>query len=83
MRWDQPWTPSADSAAVLTVTDEVVLVGHSLPAGSYGLWVIPRADPGPWTLIVSRAARVYHLPYPEGELPEGDPDDQSRRGSGA
>ena len=32
-------------------------------AGEYSLWLIPRATK-PWTLIVSRAAHVFHKPYP-------------------
>lgn len=64
--WDRPWTPSADSAAVLTIDGDVWLSGRAVPAGSYSLWVIPRRPDAPWTVIVSRAARVFHAPYPGG-----------------
>ena len=64
---DRVWTPSADSAAVLTVSEDVWLAGRPVPAGSYALWMVPRAGSEPWTVILSRAARVFHAPYPEGQ----------------
>ena len=34
----------------------------ALAAGKYSIWAIP--DPDEWTLIFSRAADVFHIPYP-------------------
>ncbi len=64
--YDEPWTPAADSAAVVRFSDDVWLDGEAVPAGSYSLWLIPRAAPRAWTVILSSAARVFHAPYPEG-----------------
>ena len=61
--WDSVWHPGADSATRITFTNDVVLEGKPLRAGEYSLWLIPRATK-PWTLIVSRAAHVFHKPYP-------------------
>jgi hypothetical protein len=61
--WDEPWTPAADSAVVFTTTTPLVLADQPLDAGSYSLWLIPR-ETGPWTVVLSRAARVFHAPYP-------------------
>jgi len=33
-----------------------------LAAGKYSIWAIP--GPDEWTLIFSRAADVFHIPYP-------------------
>ncbi len=44
-----------------------MLEGKPLPAGEYSLWLIPR-ERAAWTLILSRAARVFHLPYPGEKL---------------
>ena len=41
----------------------VLLEGRPVAAGDYSLWLVPRAL-GPWTLILSRAAHVFHKPYP-------------------
>lgn len=61
--WGLVWHPGADSATMISVSRNVTLEGKPLPRGEYSLWLIPEAA-GPWTLIVSRAARVFHQPYP-------------------
>src|SRR5689334_15860375 len=38
------WTPSADSAAQLTLSDPVEVNGQPLAAGSYSIWTIPGAE---------------------------------------
>jgi len=67
--WDEVWTPAADSAAVLTTTAPLEVGGRNVPAGSYSIWMIPR-ESGPWTLILSRQARVFHAPYPGADHDE-------------
>jgi hypothetical protein len=61
--WDSIWHPGADSATRITFSHDVLLEGKQLRAGEYTLWLIPR-ETQPWTLIVSRAAHVFHKPYP-------------------
>ncbi|MGZ3330873.1 MAG: DUF2911 domain-containing protein [Gemmatimonadaceae bacterium] len=61
--WDSVWHPGADSATRLTLSRDVLIEGKPLRAGEYTLWLIPRAS-GPWTVIFSRAAHVFHKPYP-------------------
>jgi hypothetical protein len=63
VRWDRVWHPGADSATVISFSRDVTVEGKALGAGEYSLWTVPKAE-GPWTLIVSRAARVFHTPYP-------------------
>lgn len=64
--YHEVWNPGADQATAIALTRDVELNGHPLPAGRYSLWAIPR--PESWTVILSRAADVYHTPYPgEGE----------------
>ena len=65
--WDKVWHPGADSASRIRFSRDVVLEGKPLPAGEYSLWLIPR-ESAAWTLILSRAARVFHLPYPGEKL---------------
>ena len=64
--WDRIWHPGADSATRIRFTQDVVIEGRPINAGEYSLWLIPRQN-APWTLILSRAARVFHLPYPGAE----------------
>lgn len=60
--YDQVWNPGADQATAIAINRDIHLNEQPLPAGKYSLWAIPRADT--WTMIVSRAADVYHTPYP-------------------
>jgi len=61
--WDTVWHPGADSATRITFSKNVLIEGKPLRAGEYTLWLIPHAT-GPWTLIFSSAAHVFHKPYP-------------------
>jgi hypothetical protein len=61
--WDRVWHPGADSATRITFSRDVEVEGHSLAAGEYSLWLIPRENAA-WTVIFSRAAHVFHIPYP-------------------
>jgi hypothetical protein len=63
--WGRIWTPSADSAAVLTVSSPITVNGERLPAGSYGIWTIP--DSTSWTIIFSGKPAAFHLRYPDGQ----------------
>lgn len=63
--WGRIWTPSADSAAVLTVSSPMTVNGEQLPAGSYGIWTIP--DSASWTIIFSGKPSAFHLRYPDGQ----------------
>ena len=61
--WDSVWHPGADSATRITFAHDVLLEGNAVKAGEYSLWLIPR-ERGTWTVILSRAAHVFHIPYP-------------------
>ena len=63
--YGEVWNPGANDATTVSFSRDVTINGDSLPAGRYSLWAIP--TPGDWTLIFSRAADVYHTPYP-GEV---------------
>src|SRR5690349_11693723 len=64
VKWGELWTPSADSAARITVSTPVEVNGSPLPAGEYGLWMLP--DSTSWTLVFTTAAAVHHLRYQSG-----------------
>jgi hypothetical protein len=61
--WDSVWHPGADSATRVTFSRNALIEGKPMRAGEYSLWLIPR-EVGPWTVILSRAAHVFHKPYP-------------------
>lgn len=60
--YDKVWNPGADQATAIALTRDVQVNGQSLARGKYSLWAIPR--PETWSVIFSRAADVYHTPYP-------------------
>ena len=65
VRYGKVWTPSADSAMLISFSRDVEIEGKPLKAGSYSVWAIP--DSAQWTLIFSKTARAFHLNYPEGD----------------
>jgi Protein of unknown function (DUF2911) len=50
--YGQVWRAGANENTTISFTDDVSVEGHPLPAGSYGLHVIPNADQ--WTIIFSK-----------------------------
>lgn len=64
--WDSVWCPGADEGTRLETTRDLAVGQAVLPKGAYSLWMIPRAA-GPWTLIFSRKANAFHVPYPGAE----------------
>ncbi|MEP6691239.1 MAG: DUF2911 domain-containing protein [Gemmatimonadaceae bacterium] len=62
--WGRVWCPGADTATTIRFNVDVLLDGHTVRAGTYSVWAIP--DSARWTLILSTAQPVFHVPYPEG-----------------
>ncbi len=60
--WGKVWCPGADTATTIALSRDMVVGGQPLAAGQYSIWAIP--GPDEWTLIFSRAADVFHIPYP-------------------
>lgn len=63
--WGRIWTPSADSAARITVSMPITVNGAALAAGTYSLWTIP--DSASWTVVFNGTPAAFHLRYPEGQ----------------
>lgn len=62
--YGQVWDPGADEATTFATSGPVTLGGQPLPEGTYSVWAIP--DSSEWTVILSKASHVFHIPYPEG-----------------
>jgi hypothetical protein len=60
--WGRVWCPGADQATTIALSKDLLVGGQRLAAGTYSIWAIP--DTAQWTLIFSRAADVFHTPYP-------------------
>lgn len=62
VRWDRMWNPGADSATMIVTTGPLLVEGQLLEAGEYSVWAIPGERE--WTVVLSRAAHVWHTTYP-------------------
>lgn len=65
--FDEVWRAGANAATEISFSQDVVVGGSPVPAGSYSVWVIPgeRAD----TLILNKATRIWGVMYdPEQDL---------------
>ena len=63
VKWRNIWHPGADSATRVSFSRDVLIEGREVKAGEYSIWLIPHPT-GPWTVILNRAAHVFHQPYP-------------------
>lgn len=52
-----PWRAGANENTVFTISNDVKIQGRNLPAGRYGLHMIPGQDE--WTLIFSKNADIW------------------------
>jgi hypothetical protein len=64
--WGHTWTPGANWATTLEADKDIRLNGHPLPKGKYSVWMIARRDTS-WTVVLSRAARRFHMQPPPAE----------------
>ena len=55
--WGHPWRTGANEATQFVVTDDVLINGQKLPAGSYSLHTIPTKDE--WTIIFNSVANQW------------------------
>jgi hypothetical protein len=55
--WGHAWRSGANEATQFVVTDDVLINGQKLPAGSYSLHTVPNKDE--WTIIFNSAANQW------------------------
>ena len=66
--YDVVWTPGANRATWIEVSEDVRLTGADgtaieLEAGRYGIWTIPR-EAGPWEIVFVREWDTHHSFFP-------------------
>lgn len=64
VHWGELWTPGANEATVLDVSDTITLEGHSVPTGRWSMWVIP-SQVGAWELVLDKNDSLFHTQRPE------------------
>jgi hypothetical protein len=55
--YDVVWRTGANSATVITFTDDVKINGNNVPAGEYGLFSIPNKNE--WTIILNKTSKQW------------------------
>ena len=55
--YGQVWRTGANSATVISFSENVIMEGHSVPAGSYSLFTIPDKDM--WTVILNKTVKQW------------------------
>jgi Protein of unknown function (DUF2911) len=60
--YDQVWRTGANEATSLKTDTDLDIGGTTVPAGSYTLYTLPKADT--WTLIISKKTGQWGIPYP-------------------
>jgi hypothetical protein len=55
--YGQVWRTGANSATVVTFTDDVTIEGNKVPAGEYALFTIPQANE--WTIILNKTTKQW------------------------
>lgn len=64
VHWGEVWTPGANEATVLEVSDTIELEGHTVPAGRWSMWIIP-SNVGPWEMLLDPRDTLFHTMRPE------------------
>ena len=55
--WGQVWRTGANSATTISFSENVIMEGHSVPAGTYSLFTIPDKDQ--WTIILNKVVKQW------------------------
>jgi len=61
--WGEVWTPGANWATTLDVSNDVAIDGHPVPKGKYSVWM--EVEQGDWTVILDPKAKQFHTSHPK------------------
>lgn len=63
VHWGEVWTPGANAATTLNVTQDVVLEGRPVPKGTYSVWIV--VTRGPWEMVLDKDTTLFHTQGPK------------------
>jgi hypothetical protein len=63
-KWGTTWTPGADDATTFEVNRPVQLLGLTVPAGRYSVWLVLR-EHEPWTFVLDPRDTLFHTDHPD------------------
>jgi hypothetical protein len=59
--WGEVWRTGANEATTFVASADVLVGGKTVPAGSYTIFTVPKADA--WTLIINKKTGEWGIPY--------------------
>lgn len=57
--WGRTWTPGANDATTLEINRPIRLLGKTVPAGKYSVWLTLR-EKGPWSFVLDPRNTLFH-----------------------
>ena len=63
VKWGETWTPGANMATVLTVSNDVTIHGQPVPKGAYSVWFVVGRDT--WEMVLDRDTLLGHTTPPK------------------
>lgn len=64
-QWGEVWTPGANWATTLEVSNDVKLNGHAVPKGKYSVWMVVAKKGADWTVVLDPRTHLYHMKHPD------------------
>jgi hypothetical protein len=64
VKWNEVWTPGANSATTLEVSKDLSLDGHAVAKGKYSVWLVVR-NGQPWTMVLDPRHKLFHTVHPD------------------
>jgi hypothetical protein len=64
-QWGEVWTPGANWATTLEVSNDVKLNGHAVPKGKYSVWMVVAKKGADWTVVLDPRTHLYHMRHPD------------------
>ena len=61
--WGEVWTPGANQNTTFHFSKDVTLDGHTVPAGTYGVWMQVLEDQ-PWIFVLHSDTTLFHTQHP-------------------
>jgi hypothetical protein len=63
IKWGSTWTPGANSATRLEVSNDVTIHGQPVPRGAYSVWFVVGREQ--WQMVLDRDTALFHTQPPK------------------
>jgi hypothetical protein len=63
VKWGSTWTPGANLATRLEVSNDVTIGGSQIPKGAYSVWFV--VDKAQWQMVLDKDTALFHTTPPK------------------